>query len=47
MALHDFVDIPPFTDLKDLKQAHSLKFRLIGSIINAGLVVIPLIVTLC
>jgi hypothetical protein len=34
MALHDWVDIPPFTDLASLKKAHSFKFRLIGSIVN-------------
>jgi len=45
MALHDWVDIPPFTNLKALRRAHSFKFRLIGSFINAGLVIIPMIVT--
>lgn len=46
MALHDWVDIPPFTNLAALKKAHSYRFRLIGSLVNAGLVLIPLIVTL-
>ena len=45
MALHDWVDIPPFTDLAALKKAHSLKFRLIGSFVNAILVLIPVVVT--
>lgn len=45
MALHDWIDMPPFTNLAALKKAHSLKFRLIGSFINATLVLIPLIVT--
>ena len=45
MAFHDWVDIPPFTNLTALKKAHSLKFRLIGSFVNATLVLIPLIVT--
>lgn len=45
MALHDWVDIPPLTDLPALKKAHSFKFRVFGSLINAGLVLIPLIVT--
>jgi hypothetical protein len=45
MALHDWIDFPPFTNLSALKKAHSLKFRLIGSAVNAGLVLIPLIVT--
>lgn len=46
MAFHDWVDIPPFTDLPALRKAHSLKFRIIGSLINGGLILIPLIVTL-
>lgn len=46
MALHDWVDIPPFTDLAALKKAHSFKFRLIGSLVNAILVLIPLAITL-
>ena len=46
MALHDWVDIPPFTNLPALKKAHSLQSRLIGSFINSILVLIPLIVTL-
>lgn len=46
MALHDWVDIPPLTNLTALKKAHSFKFRLVGSLINAGCVVIPIIVTL-
>ena len=45
MALHDWVDIPPFTDLAALKKAHSFKFRLIGSLVNATLIMIPIIVT--
>ncbi|MFI0435964.1 MAG: hypothetical protein ACH350_09645 [Parachlamydiaceae bacterium] len=44
MAFHDWVDIPPFTNLAALKKAHSLKSRLIGSFVNATLVFIPLIV---
>ncbi len=46
MALHDWVDIPPFTDLSALRKAHSLRFRLLGSCVNGGLVLLPLIVTL-
>lgn len=45
MALHDWVDIPPFTNLAALRRAHSVKFRLIGSIVNAGLVLLPLLIT--
>jgi hypothetical protein len=45
MALHDWIDLPPFTNLPALKKAHSLKFRLVGSAVNAGLVLITLIAT--
>lgn len=45
MVFHDWVDIPPLTNLAALKKAHSLKIRLIGSFINGILVFIPLIVT--
>jgi hypothetical protein len=45
MALHDWVEIHPFTDLKALKKAHSFKSRLIGSLINAGLVFVPIVIT--
>lgn len=47
MALHDWIDIPPFTDLPALRKAHSFKFRFIGSLINATLVLVPLIITFC
>jgi hypothetical protein len=45
MALHDWADIPPFTNLAALRRAHSVKFRLIGSIVNAGLGLLPLLIT--
>lgn len=46
MAFHDWINIPPLTDLPALRKAHSLRLRLLGSCINGGLVLIPLIVTL-
>lgn len=46
MALHDWIDIPPFTDLAALKKVHSFKFRLISSLVNASLVMIPIIITI-
>lgn len=45
MALHDWVSVPPFTDVAALKKAHSFKIRLLGSFMNAGLVFIPLLLT--
>ncbi|HSX26863.1 MAG TPA: hypothetical protein VLE89_07665 [Chlamydiales bacterium] len=42
MILHDWIDLPPFTDLEALKKAHTFKFRLIGSVVNGALVLIPL-----
>lgn len=46
MILHDWVDLPPFTDLKALKKAHSFKFRLFGSALNGLMVLAPLIITI-
>ena len=46
MALHDWINIPPLTNLPALRKAHSLQSRLIGSLINSILVLIPIIVTL-
>lgn len=46
MAFHDWVDFPPFTDLAELRKAHSLRFRLLGSFVNGVLVLIPLVVTI-
>jgi hypothetical protein len=45
MVLHDWVEIRPLTDLAALKKAHTFKFRLIGSLVNGGLVLIPAILT--
>ncbi len=45
MALHDWVEVRPFTDLAALRKAHSFKIRLIGSLINAVLVLLPLAAT--
>jgi hypothetical protein len=45
MALHDWVDIPPFTNLTALKKVHSFKFRLLGSLVNASFVMIPVTIT--
>lgn len=45
LALHDWVHIPPLTDIHVLAKAHSVRARLFGSIINTGLVLIPLIAT--
>ncbi len=46
ITLHDWVEIRPFTDLAALRKAHSFRFRFLGSCINGGLVLIPLVVTL-
>lgn len=45
MALHDWIDIPPLTNLAALKKARPFKLRLIGSIVSSTLVLIPLVVT--
>src|SRR5207244_7192633 len=46
MALHDFINVPPFTNIKELEKAHSVKERLIMAIINSAIVLIPLLITL-
>lgn len=46
MLLHDWIDIPPFTDIKALRNNHSVKELLIGTITNTVLVGIPLLLTL-
>lgn len=45
MALHDWIDIPPYTDIDALKKHHTAKERVIASIINGSMVAIPLILT--
>lgn len=45
MLFHDWVHIPPLTDIESLKKAHSVKFRLLGSLINGMFVFIPLCLT--
>lgn len=46
MALHDWVHLPPLTDLKALTKAHTLRFRLLSSLINTFLILLPLSLTL-
>lgn len=46
MIFHDWIDFPPFTDLAALRQAHSFKERLFGSLINGILVFIPLVIAM-
>lgn len=41
MALHDWVDLPPLTNLKALQEKHSVLERTVTSIINTLLVLIP------
>jgi hypothetical protein len=45
MVLHDWIDMPPFTNLAALKKAHTTRFRLMGSFINGTLVLIPIVLT--
>jgi len=45
MALHDWIDIPPLTNIEELKKHHTVKERLIGSIINTSFVLIALMLT--
>jgi hypothetical protein len=45
MIFHDWIHLPPLTDIKSLQKAHSVKFRLLGSLINGLVVFIPLCFT--
>jgi len=46
MLFHDWVSIRPFNDLETMKKVDSNYFRAMGSTINGGFVLIPLILTL-
>jgi len=46
MLFHDWLPIPPFNDIAALKKANSNCWRLIGSLINGGCVIVPLWLTL-
>lgn len=43
MALHDWVHLPPLTDIHALAAKHSIKERVLTTLINTGLVLFPLI----
>lgn len=45
MLFHDWVSVRPFNDIDALKQVDSHFYRLLGSVINGTLVLIPLILT--
>lgn len=46
VALHDWINLPPLTNIKDLKKGMSFRSRVIGSIIYFLVVFIPLILTI-
>ncbi len=46
MIFHDWISIPPFTDIAALKANTSYFYRLLGSFINGMIVFIPLMLTL-
>lgn len=43
LAFHDWVHVPPLTDIRALEKHHSKGERLFGSILNVSLVSVPLI----
>lgn len=45
MGLHDWIDIPPFTDIQELSKHHSVKERFVSAIINASFVLVALVLT--
>lgn len=46
MLFHDWIPIKPFNDIEALKLEDTTFYRLLGSIINGSVVLIPLILTL-
>lgn len=46
MVLHDWISVPPLNDIAALKSKDSTLYRLMGSVINGTLVLIPLLLTL-
>lgn len=46
LACHDWIHIPPLTDIRALEKAHTTGQRLFGSIINTSLILVPLAVSL-
>src|SRR5438309_3155916 len=45
IALHDWIHLPPLTDIRTLEKLHSKKDRLIASTIYTFIVLIPLLIT--
>lgn len=46
ILLHDWIDLPPFTDLKALRKEHSMRLLIISTIINTGTVLCGLLMTI-
>src|SRR5690349_684173 len=46
MLFHDWISIPPFNNIVDLKAMDSNSYRLLGSAINGATVLIPLLITI-
>lgn len=45
ITLHDWIHVPPFTNIRELEKHHSFWDRFITSAINGSLVLIPLLLT--
>ena len=46
MLLHDWVHVPPLTDIKALKNNHPLWARVVTTVVNSMTVLVPLAITL-
>ncbi|HEV2601978.1 MAG TPA: hypothetical protein VGT41_06845 [Candidatus Babeliales bacterium] len=44
MLLHDWLDIPPFTNIKALREKHSLNELILSTLVNAGTIAWCLII---
>lgn len=46
ISLHDWVHLPPLTNIRELEKHHTVRERCITSLINALIVLVPLVLTM-
>lgn len=46
MVGHDWIHVPPFTNIPELKKAHSFNDRVLTTCINTSFVLLPLLLTI-
>jgi hypothetical protein len=45
MVFHDWIPVPPLNDIPALKRVDTDRYRLLGSVVNGGMVLIPLLLS--